>query len=158
MSFNRSLNKGGYGLKQGKFKPVNPDKYHGTLPIEYLSSYELSMMQWLDRHPHCLSWASESDVVPYYDPVKQKNRRYFIDFRAVFLTESGNHKTYYIEIKPYRETLPPKPSARKKKKTLMHENATYITNTAKWKAASLWATNRGAKFILITEKDLYNGV
>jgi hypothetical protein len=150
--------KGSYGLKQGQFRPSRPEKYNGTVPIEYRSSYELNMMIWLDRHEHCVSWASESDIVPYYDPVKKTNRRYFIDFRAVFNTVSGTQVTYYIEVKPYRETFAPKPSARKKQKTLMHEQATWITNCAKWEAATTWARKRGGIFKIVTEKELYKNM
>ena len=30
----------------------------------------------------------------------------------------------------------------------------YIQNTAKWKAANVWAKKKGYKFLLITEKEL----
>lgn len=152
------MKRGKYGLRQGLYKPKYPEKYKGTVPITYRSSYELSMMHWLDRNPNCISWGSESDTVPYFDPVQQKNRTYYIDFRAIMLTESGEKVTYYIEVKPYRETVPPKESKRKKAKTILHEKTTYLTNCAKWKAATEWSRKRGGKFIIVTEKELYKNM
>lgn len=152
------MKRGKYGLKQGTYTPVHPEKYKGTVPIVYRSSYELHMMRWLDRNINCISWGSESDVVPYYDPVTRNNRRYFIDFRATMLTTSGRQVVYYIEVKPHRETLPPKESKRKKAKTILHEKQTYLTNTAKWKAATEWSRQRGGVFKIVTEKELFKNM
>jgi hypothetical protein len=34
------MGKKGYGFKQGKFTPSNPEKYKGTYPIIFRSSWE----------------------------------------------------------------------------------------------------------------------
>ena len=46
---------------------------------------------------------------------------------------------------------------RKKQSTLLHEQATYAINQAKWKAAKLWADDHGYKFLILTERELFSG-
>lgn len=144
-----------YGPRPVPFKPSNPDKYTGTYPIISRSKWETAAMRYFDRCSSCLSWGSESAVVRYFDPVKRKERRYFIDFTAVFKTKDGTTKKFYIEVKPHRQTLKPKQSKRKKASTFLVESNTYITNCAKWDAAHKWAKSRGGVFIILTEKDLF---
>jgi tRNA(Ile2) C34 agmatinyltransferase TiaS len=144
-----------YGPKPVPFKPVNPEKYTGTYPIISRSRWETAAMKYFDRCNKCISWGSESAVVRYLDPVKQKIRRYFIDFTAVFETKDGTQKKFYIEVKPHRQTIPPKASKRKKPKTLLNESNTWKTNQAKWDAAHKWAKTKGATFLILTEKDLF---
>jgi hypothetical protein len=144
-----------YGPKCTVFHPVYKEKYKGTYPIVSRSSWETKAMQYFDKASKCISWASESAVVRYYDPVKGKDRRYFIDFTATFETRAGEIKKFYIEVKPYRQTLQPKPTKRKKQKTFLNECNTYKTNVAKWESATAWAKSKGATFIIITEKELF---
>lgn len=144
-----------WGPKESIFRPTNTEKYKGTYPIISRSSWELKAMAYFDKCSKCISWASESAVVRYYDPVRKKQRRYFIDFTATFKTRDGSEQKFYIEVKPYRQTIPPKPSKRKKQKTYLTECATWKTNQAKWEAAEKWAKSKGAKFIKLTEKDLF---
>ena len=76
-------------FKQGHFAPVNPDKYQGTQPIFYRSSWEKRFMFWCDNNPSILLWASESLVIPYWSPVDNKMHRYFPDFLVKVLTKAG---------------------------------------------------------------------
>ena len=46
---------------------------------------------------------------------------------------------------------------RKKQRTLLHEQATYDINQSKWKAAKQWADEHGYNFLILTEKELFNG-
>lgn len=107
-------------------------------------------MAWCEMHPNIRKWSSEESVCPYYDPVRQKHRRYFIDFKLEF--DSG--RILYVEVKPRQETKPPKITARKSDGKIMLEMATWGTNQAKWKAASEWAAKRGGKFVVWSEKEL----
>ena len=59
-----------------------------------------------------------------------------------------------IEIKPYRQTIPPVPSPKKSKKTVITENFNYEKNMAKWQAAREYARVKGCEFIIFTEKDI----
>lgn len=137
---------------QGVFNPMNKDKYKGHFPIIYRSSWELSMFRFLDRNSKCINWGSESTVINYF--FNGDNHRYFIDLSAVMMTKDGPKK-FLIEIKPYRQTIPPVKSAKKKEKTLLTEQFNYEKNIAKWKAAKEYARVKGSEFIIFTEKDLY---
>ena len=142
------------GFKQGIFKPVNPMKYSGSLPIIYRSSYELTFFRWLDRNPKIVSWGSESVVIPYQDPlaVGVKIRRYFVD-NTVVIEDKGERRKYLIEIKPYNQTIPP--VVKRHTKSTASRQAMYVKNMAKWKAATEWCAKRGdIKFMLITEREL----
>ena len=63
-------------------------------------------------------------------------------------------KKFLIEIKPDKQTRAPTPSKRKKKTTILYENAMFAVNTKKWEAATQFAKNKGMQFMIITEKDL----
>lgn len=143
-------------FKKGLYRPQKPKKYIGRKHPEYRSSWELHFYQWADRNPYVLEWAAEAVVVPYVSPLDNKIHRYYVDIILVLKERKGNVK-YIVEIKPYKQTLPPKPSKRKKQETLLHEQATYQVNQAKWEAASKWAKDNGYKFMVITEKELFPG-
>ena len=59
-----------------------------------------------------------------------------------------------VEIKPYKQTIPPDNSSRKKKSTLLYEHKTYAVNQAKWEAARKVADKKGMEFIILTENEL----
>ena len=65
---------------QGEFTPKNPEKYIGTYPIIFRSSWELVFMNKCDTHPSIKQWASESLKIPYYNPFKRKSTIYVPDF------------------------------------------------------------------------------
>jgi len=138
----------------GKYRVQNKEKYVADLQeCEYRSSWELRYMKYLDRQPNVLEWGSENVIIPYYNPVEKKTRRYFVDFYAKVRTKDGLIKKYIIEIKPFSQCNPPKKQKRISNK---YRNAirTYIRNQAKWKAAKKWAERRGWEFLVITEKEL----
>jgi hypothetical protein len=141
------------GKKQ--YIPHNPVKYVGKYPIIIRSSYEDKFFRWCDANPSVLEWSSESIVIQYFDPVKNKRRRYYPD---VYMLVKGREKNqqFVIEIKPFKETHPPINRGKKKKKTLLYEERTYATNNAKWKAAINWCSKMGMVFKIITERELFN--
>lgn len=140
---------------QGKFKPENPEKYIGDVNnIWYRSSWECRFYSWLDNCSDVLEWNSEEIVIPYMNPVKGGMRRYFPDAWVKMKTKEGI-KQFLIEIKPFKQTLPPKPPKRKTKKYL-NEVATYLINEAKWSAAKEYCLDNGMQFKIITEKELNN--
>lgn len=70
--------------------------------------------------------------------------------------QEGNKITkYLIEIKPKKQTLKPAAHGNKKQSTILYENAAYMVNTAKWKAAVEWCKKRGYKFQILTEDHLF---
>jgi hypothetical protein len=139
--------------KQGYYHPVNKDKYNGKIPVVYRSSWELAAFWWLDNHKSCISWSSESLVVSYI--FRNEKHRYFVDLCATIKSPDDTVKKYFIEIKPYKYTIPPQPSPRKRQKTLAQEAYMYAMNKAKWEAARETAKRRGAEFLVLTEKNLF---
>ncbi len=140
-------------FKQGKYKPVNRQKYIGGKLPEYRSSWELKFFTWCDKNINVIKWSSESVIVPYISPVDGKAHRYFVD-NTVTLKEGNDIKRYLVEIKPYSQTQPPVHSNRKKKSTLLYEHVTYAVNQAKWAAARKIAAKRNMEFIILTENEL----
>jgi hypothetical protein len=140
-------------FKQGVFKPRCPDKYTGSHPILYRSSYELQTMRWLDNNPNVLSWGSESIIIPYSNPLTGRISRYFVDFNFTAKTNTGEIKKYLIEVKPSSQLAPP-PTQKKHTKSLIRRRSEYIKNRAKWQAAQEWCAKKGYKFMFITEKHL----
>lgn len=137
--------------KQGVFVPKNPAKYQGTTPIVYRSSWELRVMRWFDGNPSIMLWASESLVIPYFFEYDNKMHRYYVDFLARMVRRDGSQATFAIEVKPYKETLPP---TTRKRERLLTESETYMKNQAKWAAAKAFCDAKGITFIVLTEKDL----
>lgn len=139
-------------FKQGLFKPIHPEKYKGTQPILYRSSYELKAMRWLDSNPNILQWGSESVVIPYPNPLTGRVSRYFVDLNFTAKTKTGEIKKYLVEVKPSAQLTAPKPG--KLTKSLVRKRAEYVKNKAKWQAAEQWCQQKGYQFMFITEKHL----
>lgn len=142
----------------GRFQPKNPQKYRGDpTKIQYRSSWELKAMSFFDSHPDIIEWGSEEHVVGYISPLDNKMHRYFVDFYVKKRNYSdGKIETLLIEIKPHKQTIPPRTLQAKTKpsKQWLQEVATWGVNSAKWKAADLYCRQRGWKFIIITEDHL----
>jgi hypothetical protein len=139
-------------FKQGIFKPMNPQKFMGEYAI-FRSSYERRFFLWADKNPNVLEWGSEQIIVPYKSPMDNRIHRYYIDIYMV-LKEGDQIKKYLIEIKPFSQTQPPKPSKKKKKETVLYENVQWQINSAKWESAKKFAQSKGAEFIILTENEL----
>lgn len=136
---------------KGYFKPRNPNKYSGTLPIIYRSSWELALMNWCDMNNNVLKWGSESVIIPYYCEVDKKYHRYYIDFNIHFKKEG----IYLIEIKPKQQTkIPNKSKTGQLTKRYLREALEYSRNYSKWQAAKKYAERRGYKFQVWTEDTL----
>ena len=142
--------------KHTTYEPKFPEKYGGEFPIIARSQWEIAFMRWCDFNPSILNWASETIVVPYYDPIKKKNRRYYPDFQLKIKDKAGNVKIYMVEIKPHKEVILPK-RGKKAEKTRIYESSTFITNKAKWAAAEDFCKKHGWYFRIITEKELFKG-
>jgi len=141
-------------FKQGIFKPQNSNKYMGSSYPVYRSGWELKFFRWADLNENILAWGSENIIIPYINPLDNKVHRYFVDNFVVFKDRDGNKQKFLIEIKPSKQVSRPIDSPRKKRTTILHEQTTWITNQAKWEAATKWSTKKGCKFIILTEKEL----
>lgn len=133
---------------KGKFTPRNPQKYMGDYRnIIYRSSWECKVMNYFDKNPEFISWASEELVVPYKSPVDGKWHRYFPDFLVKVRSKNGV-RTLLIEVKPEKQSRPPKQQKRVTKQYI-NEVATWGVNQAKWKAAIEYCKDRKWEFIVM---------
>jgi hypothetical protein len=142
------------GWKQGVFSPNNPSKYTGTFPIVYRSGLELSVMRFFDENSRVVQWKSESIIIRYISPLDSKPHRYFTDFMVEIIDNSGIHRKYIIEVKPYKQTIPPTTGGNKKPRTILTEQLNWAVNSAKWKSAEEWCAKNGYTFSKLTEKDI----
>ena len=135
------------------FKPTKPKKYKGDARnIICRSSWERKFCNWCDLNESIIEWGSEEFWIPYRAP-DGKVRRYFPDFIIKVKENTGKVKTYVIEVKPAKQTKPPKKKT-KVTKSYLYECTTYAVNQAKWKAAKEWCADRKVEFKIVTEKEL----
>lgn len=139
---------------KSKYKPSNPQKYKGDYNnIICRSTWERKFCRWCDLNESIISWGSEEFFIPYVSPVDNRVHRYFPDFIIKLKEQSGKVKTYVIEVKPKKQTVPPVKKTRVTK-SFIHETKTYAVNQAKWKAAKEWCDDRLLEFKIITEDEL----
>jgi len=136
------------------FKPKNPQKYAGkSLPITR-SQWEYKFCNYLDLNDNVLSWLSEEPLIPYLNPNTGTVWKYHPDF-LVKVKKGDNIEIQLIEIKPFKQTIPPVITKGKRKATILNEQQTYALNTAKWAAAKDFCQKKGWKFVILTEKELF---
>ena len=139
---------------QNFYTPTNPEKYIGDLKeIVFRSSWERHFFQYCDSSPSVVRWSSEPFPIQYWDESSLKNRRYFPDAYVEIKEASGEIKKYLVEIKPYKQTIPPK-EGKKKTRTYVNECATYLKNKSKWQYAEEFCNKNGLKFLILTEQNL----
>ena len=139
---------------KSKYKPSFPRKYKGD-PNNIIcrSSWERKMCRWCDLNESVLEWGSEEFYIPYLSPIDNRVHKYFPDFIVKLKENSGRIKTYVIEVKPKKQTRPPKPG-KKKTKSYIYEATEYAKNQAKWKAAVEFCKDHMIEFKIITEDEL----
>jgi len=140
---------------KGKFKPINYYKYLGNpTNIIYRSLWECKLMSYLDRHNDVIGWASEEIAIPYRSPLDGRKHRYYPDF-YVKRKIGGSIKESLIEVKPYKQTMPPKITKSKSPtKKYLNEVRAWGVNEAKWNAATEYCKDRGWDFKIMTENEL----
>lgn len=132
----------------GRYKVKNIKKYKGDYNnVVYRSLWEKHVFNWCDSNPKVKRWSSEELIIPYYYDVDKRYHRYFPDI----LIEMES-KTILVEIKPAKETEPPKRPD--KSKRYINESLTYIKNMNKWEAANEYCKDRGWEFQIWTENTL----
>ena len=133
----------------GRYKVKNRKKYKGDPDsVIFRSMWERHCFKWCDENSEVKAWSSEEVVIPYFYEVDKKYHRYFMDLKITF--NSG--KTILVEIKPEKETQPPKRPD--KSKRYISEAMTYVKNRNKWEAASKFAKDNNWGFQIWTEKTL----
>lgn len=133
----------------GRFTPRNPEKYIGVGEITARSSWEFTVMRFLDEHPNVIYWASESIKIPYINPFTRKATIYVPDFFIVYIDKDNKQHSELIEVKPLNQTV------REKAEKTERNRAHWILNQAKWEAAKQYCAKHGILFRVISENDIY---
>jgi len=110
-------------------------------------------MVYCDTNNKILEWGSEEIIIPYLSPWDGRVHRYFPDFYIKVKQSNGTLKKFIIEVKPKKQTKPPKPVTRKTKR-FINEVKTWGINEAKWKYATEWCNNNDMEFKILTEDHL----
>ncbi len=139
--------------RRGKYKPKNPHKWMTPNKIIYRSSIEKRYFILFDLSSSVTNIASEKVIIPYFDRVSNKQRKYYIDLIVKYKDKDDNISVKLIEVKSFTESIEPR---KPKRITENYKSAvaTYITNQCKWKAARHYANKRGWEFVVLTERDL----
>lgn len=135
---------------QGRFTMKHPEKYVGTKTPLARSSWEFVFMRMLDEHPGVENWASESIQIPYRDPLTGRNTIYVPDFFIVYIDKNKKKHAEVVEVKPASQTL------REQVGKSLYNQEQYVKNIAKWEAASAWCKQKGIKFRIINEGDIFH--
>ena len=139
---------------KGKYYPSFPRKYKGDpTNIVYRSLWERKFMVYCDKNQNILEWASEEIAIPYRSPIDNREHRYFPDFYMKVKETNGKIKNYVIEVKPAKQTIPPK-KPKRQTKGYIREAYEYAKNQAKWKMAKEFCADRQWEFKVVTEKEL----
>ena len=139
---------------KGKYYPSFPRKYKGDpTNIVYRSLWERKFMVYCDKNQNILEWASEEIAIPYRSPIDNRVHRYFPDFYMKVKETNGKIKNYVIEVKPAKQTIPPK-KPKRQTKGYIREAYEYARNQAKWIMAKEFCADRQWEFKVVTEKEL----
>jgi hypothetical protein len=151
--------------KQGWYKLKNQEKYIVSKQsitegngIRYMSSWEERFFLFCDMNPAVKKWSSEPFPIPYFNELDQKVHNYYVDLYMEYEDGSGKTRRVLVEIKPLKETMPPKMPVKKTSRGMMNYEkaiATFIINQAKWNAAKEFCSKNGIEFKIITEKELF---
>lgn len=141
------------GFKQGYYKPRKPEKYIGSLPIIYRSSWERKFCHWCDHNDMIISWASEPFSIKYYNILDKKFHNYFPDF-YIKMIKDNIVEEFLVEIKPkaqLQKPIPPKRKTAKAMENFKYSYETYVRNLCKTDALNKIAVQRNVKVMLVTE-------
>ena len=134
----------------GKYPIKNRSIYRGDPDaVTYRSSWEKQAFMWLEKNSNVEWWNSEEMIVPYYYDVDKRRHKYHVDL----LIKWKDGRTVMVEIKPKKQTIPPKTKNPKSKRSLTEAFA-YIKNRNKWQAATEVAKDNGWHFEIWTEIEL----
>jgi len=130
-------------------------KYRGNpTRIIYRSLWERKFMEFCDINPSIIEWGSEEVIIPYRCPTDGRVHRYYPDFYIKVKNRSGDTHRYIIEVKPKKQTKKPTETPKRKTAAWRREVATFLKNSAKWRAAENFCEDRDMKFMILTEDHL----
>ena len=150
-------------FSQGVYHVQNTKKYQGSsnggtsTTCVFRSSWERRLMAWLDHNESVISWGSELISIPYVNKLDGTAHRYYIDFNfKVKDINTGKIKTFWVEVKPADQTVPPKQPKRlteSAKRNYAMKSLTYVQNISKWERAKAEARKHNAIFMILTEQN-----
>lgn len=144
---------------KGHYRPINIQKYKGDIKgIIYRSSWELKYMRYLDTDDSIIKWSSEPFPIEYFLEHDGQWHNYWFDFWV----RMKDGTEYIIEVKPHKETCPPRKTKRKQeyleeRRRRYREIArwrVYNINQVKWAAAEDFCDKNNITFAIITEREL----
>lgn len=141
-------------FKSGYYRPHNVEKFEGVSRCVYRSSWELKFLKWVDYNDKVKKVYYERVVLPYICKTDNKLHKYYVDCK-ITMEEKTGLKDYLIEIKPFRQTIPPTQSKRKKKSTIITEKINWLKNNSKWESAKKYCEKMGYRWCVMTEKGIY---
>jgi len=142
--------------RSNRFFPRRPEKYVGNPQnIIFRSSWERTFMEYCDRNPDIIRWASEELAIPYFFAGDNKWHRYYPDFLVHIKDQQNQLKVWMVEIKPYAQTVHPQTKTFRNQRRQLRETLEYAKNQSKWEAAKRFCESRGWTFVVVTEKELY---
>lgn len=134
-------------MRDRRYIPRNPQKYAGDANrIFARSQWELAYMRALDNSNIVAKWISEPKTlnISYINPLDKKLHQYWPDFLVQYVDGSIE----LLEIKPLKE-------AQLQTSKSTYDKLMLVKNIAKWQAADRFAKKIGARFRVITEKQLF---
>ena len=135
---------------QGRYNIKFQEKYIGRKAPLYRSSWEFAFMKFCDENPNVAKWASESIQIPYRSPLTGKHTIYVPDFFIVYADKKGKQHAEVIEVKPKNQSF--RESVGKSR----YNQEQYLLNMAKWEAATAWCKQKGLRFRVVTEEDIFH--
>lgn len=147
----------GKNASRGKYTLKHPHKYDGNPNnVVWRSSWELKLINYLDKNSNVLSWGSEEVVIWYRKTVdNNKPHRYFVDFHATLKMSDESIKKFLFEVKPQMMTVVPElPKSGRKTKSYISTCLEVQTNLDKFAAARKVCKEQGWEFVIMTEKEL----
>lgn len=132
------------------YKIKNPEKYIGSRAPICRSSWESTFCAFCDNNPSIQEWVSEPFKIPYRDPLTGKQTVYVPDFLISYVDKNMKKHVELIEIKPIKQTMLEKVGKNP------YDQAQFVKNMAKWEAARYFCQQRGIRFRVINENDLFS--
>lgn len=136
---------------QGIYTVKNLEKYVGSKPPYCRSSWETTFCMFCDNNPAIQEWASEPIKIPYRDPLTGKQTVYVPDFLIKYVDKNQKLHVELVEIKPSNQQLIEKVGKNP------YNQAQFVKNQAKWAAATNFCKQRGIRFRVINETDMFWG-
>lgn len=124
----------------------------------FRSSWERIAFIYCDTEPNIIAWSSEGLAIPYISPKDGEQHKYYVDLIIWARAPDGTIVKSLVEIKPKKQTTPPKKTARKRQLTFDREMLVYLINKAKWDYGRLFAKNNNFNFVIWTEDELIPSV